>query len=269
MSDSLAHLTPMRSVTELRSVVESFAARYAALRVAAGAETKKLLHAFSQMQRAAAADEEDMFIRADWNLHLAVVRLAEVEGLEATWNAVAGKQRAFHDESIGRCWPDLNVLFEAHRALVDTICEGNPTAAEEASESHLNAIWYRLADLTDDPSLPGEPLERVRTYMLFHLNELLRLDFLARYVARTSPGHLARLFRQAYGTSFTEYLREMRMRKAMELLVTTDQPIGRIARRVGYQDGSRFAKHFAARFGLSPRAYRKQIGSSDVFDWLA
>jgi AraC-like DNA-binding protein len=254
-----ANLTPMRTATELRAVVESFAARFAAIRVSAGAEVAPLLKAFAQIQKAAREDNVKVFIEADRKLHIGIAQLAGIPGLVECCRTAAKNQKQFHDESIHRCWPDLNVLSEAHRSLVDAICEGNPSAAEDASRSHLGAIWYRLDEMTGDRSLSGDPLQRVRTYMLFHLDEPLRLDSLARLVARVSPGHLARLFRERHGTNFTETLREMRLRKAVELLVTTDQSIGRIARRVGYRDGSRFARHFATRFGLAPLAYRAAL----------
>ncbi|MDY0169000.1 MAG: helix-turn-helix transcriptional regulator [Thermoguttaceae bacterium] len=85
------------------------------------------------------------------------------------------------------------------------------------------------------------------------------VDFLARFVAKTSPGHLARLFREHFDCSFTEYLRELRMHKAVKLLTGSTQPIGHIAALVGYADPSRFAQHFRRRFGISPRAYRQRF----------
>lgn len=44
-------------------------------------------------------------------------------------------------------------------------------------------------------------------YVALHLGEPIRLGFVARHVANTSPGHLARLFHQKHGVNFTEYLR--------------------------------------------------------------
>ena len=255
----------MRAVTEMRAVIEGFAARYAAMRVASGTKPTELLATFSAMQKTAQAADYDEFMQIDRRLHLAIVKLAEVPGLSEVWLHIAQRQRRFHVESIRACWPDLNVLFEAHRALVDAVCSANEVAAEDASRAHLDAVWYRLAELTGDPSLPNDPLARACTYMMFHLQEPVRLEFLAEYVAKTSPGHLSRLFRQEHGMNFTEYLRDLRMRKAVALLLRSHQPIKRIAEQVGYLDGSRFARHFAQHFGLTPLAYRKQFGqASDI-----
>ena len=59
-------------------------------------------------------------------------------------------QEEFRVQSIRICWPDLNVLFEAHRPIVDAICAGDQALAEDAAKAHLDAVWYRLAESTDD-----------------------------------------------------------------------------------------------------------------------
>ena len=259
MSEWMATLTPMRAITEMRAVVDAFAARYAALRVAAGADKRPLLDAFKHLGEASRAGEHGRVTEADRALHLAVVQLANVEGLSEVWATAANVQERFRVESIQRCWPDLTVLFEGHRTLVDAICAGDALAAEDAARAHLDAVWYRLAEMRGDDSLSDDPLARACAYLEFHLQEHVRLDFLARYVAKTSVGHLARLFRERFDCGFTEYLRELRMHKAVKLLTGSTQPIGHIADLVGYADASRFAQHFRRRFGLSPRAYRQRF----------
>jgi AraC-like DNA-binding protein len=250
----------MRTSTELRAVVDAFAARHAARRVAAAADKRPLLAAFKRMQRAAAADDYAAMAEADRALHLAIVDLAGVEGLAATWRVAAEPMEKFRVSSLEQCWPDLDVLFEAHRPIVDAILAGDAVAAEDAARVHLDAVWYRIADTSADASLPDDPLARACAYLDLHMQQPLQLAFVAEHVARTSAGHLARLFRQRYGMSFTRYVRELRMHKAVGLLTGTSQPIGRIARIVGYADASRFALHFRRRYGLTPRAYRTKFG---------
>lgn len=249
----------MKTSTELRAVVDAFAARHAARRVSAGADKQPLLDAFRRMQRAAAAEDYGEMAAADRNLHLAIVALAGVDGLGKTWHAAAEPMERFRVDSLERCWPDLNVLFEAHRPIVDAILAGDAVAAEDAARGHLDAVWYRLADTSDDSALADDPLSRACAYLDLHMQQPVQLAFVAEHVARTSTGHLGRLFRHKYGLSFTDYVRELRMHKAVGLLTTTSQPIGRIAKIVGYGDASRFATHFRRRYGLTPRAYRERF----------
>lgn len=252
-------LTPMRSVTQMRAVIDGFAARCAAQRASEGASAKPLLDIFKRMQTASRAGDYEEFIRIDRQLHLAVVDLAAVEGLRDVWLTCARHQDSFRIESLRACWPDLDVLFEAHRQLVDTICEGDRHAAEDAAKAHLDAVWYRLAECEGDESLPDNPLDRACAYIAFHLHEPLRLSFLAEYVSQVSPGHLARLFRDERKMSFTQYICELRMQKAAGMLSGSTQSIGKIAKAIGYKDAARFASHFRRRFELTPREYRKRF----------
>lgn len=250
----------MKTSTELRAVVDAFAARHAAHRMADGADGQPLLKAFRRMQRAADAEDYAAMAAADREVHLAIVELAGVAGLVTTWRAAAAPMERFWGESLERCWPDLNVLFEAHRGIIDAILAGEAVAAEDAARTHLDAVWYRIADTSADASLPDDPLARACAYLDLHMQQAVQLAFVAEHVARTSPGHLGRLFRRRCGMSFTRYVRALRMHKAVGLLTGTSQPVGRIGRIVGYADASRFALHFRRRYGLTPRAYRTKFG---------
>jgi len=54
-----------------------------------------------------------------------------------------------------------------------------------------------------------------------------------------------------------EYMRVMRMKKAAELLITTDKNVSEVAYMVGINDPFYFSKCFKAQFGVSPSAYQK------------
>lgn len=60
------------------------------------------------------------------------------------------------------------------------------------------------------------------------------------------------------GYSPNEYLRIIRMKKAAELLLTTNLNVGEIAGQVGINDQFHFSKTFKNQFGVSPLQYRKK-----------
>ena len=60
------------------------------------------------------------------------------------------------------------------------------------------------------------------------------------------------------GHSPNEYLRIIRMKKAAELLLTTDYNVGEISYQVGINDQFYFSKIFKSQFGVSPLQYRKK-----------
>jgi AraC-like DNA-binding protein len=78
-----------------------------------------------------------------------------------------------------------------------------------------------------------------------------------------SRSAFAAKFRAHVGRSPMEYLAEIRMGYAADLLRgTTGMPLWEVARRVGYQDESSFARAFKLRYGVSPRAYAKRLSEA-------
>ena len=242
----------------MRAVVDGLAARCAAIRVAAGADSRPLQQAFAELAEASRLGDYDRFAEADRRLHYRIVELAGIDVLSEVIEVVFRHDR-LPVETLRLLWPDLDMLCQWHQRLVDAICAGDTKEAESVTKTHFGESTVRLAEQTDNASLPGAPLARACAYLAFHLHEPVQLKVLARQVAETSTGHLARLFHREFGMSFTEYVRELRMQKALDLLVRSQFPIGRVATVVGYRDNSRFSDHFRRQFGLTPRAYRKKF----------
>ena len=64
-------------------------------------------------------------------------------------------------------------------------------------------------------------------------------------------------FREYFGTSPMKFILNLRIYNAQILLETTDDTIGEIARRVGYENPMYFSRAFRKAKGLSPMKYRK------------
>lgn len=85
--------------------------------------------------------------------------------------------------------------------------------------------------------------------------EDLPLEACAEWL-HTSPYTLSRSFKQAIGVTYVEYILQLRMAKAKELLLTTTLRINEVAESVGYQH-SYFNKLFKAETGMTPTQYRE------------
>ncbi|MCR1898462.1 response regulator [Irregularibacter muris] len=72
-----------------------------------------------------------------------------------------------------------------------------------------------------------------------------------------NPSYFSSLFKKETGTSFIEYLSQIRMEKAKELLRESDLRIQDICLMVGYNDVKYFSKSFMKYTGLKPNEYRK------------
>lgn len=72
-----------------------------------------------------------------------------------------------------------------------------------------------------------------------------------------SSPYLSKLIKQYFGKSFKELQREERINRALELVSTTDMPIGDIIRNVGYENESYFHREFKQKTGKTPLKIRK------------
>ncbi|WP_438444220.1 response regulator transcription factor [Gorillibacterium sp. sgz5001074] len=84
----------------------------------------------------------------------------------------------------------------------------------------------------------------------------LTLESCARLLA-VSPVYLSRVVKQELGTTFVGLVTGTRIKKAIQLLTSTDLSILEIAERVGYESQHYFSTAFKKVMGMSPNQYRK------------
>ena len=95
----------------------------------------------------------------------------------------------------------------------------------------------------------------IRYYIEHHYQEPVSLDRIAELTHR-SYSYLSSKFSRTMGCTFTEYLINYRIDRAIELMEITDLPLTEIADRVGYRDYTQFSKTFRKYRGMPPKEYR-------------
>ena len=99
-------------------------------------------------------------------------------------------------------------------------------------------------------------LEHCRDYLDKHYMEEITLDMIAeKYYFNAS--YFSTIFKNYFGKSFSNYLIEIRMKKAKELLVSSDEKIKEITNKVGYNDANYFIRAFKKYYGYTPEEYRR------------
>ncbi len=76
-------------------------------------------------------------------------------------------------------------------------------------------------------------------------------------IAAMAPSTLLPIFHKATGRSPIEYLLEVRLAKAAERLIKTDDPVSEVASACGFYDSNYFSRCFRRRYNRSPREYRR------------
>ncbi|AJY76918.1 response regulator [Paenibacillus beijingensis] len=75
-----------------------------------------------------------------------------------------------------------------------------------------------------------------------------------------SQGYFCGIFKKEVKMTFVQYLMQIRMEAAKELLRTTDLKAFEIAERVGFTEPNYFSYCFKKQIGVSPKEYRTQSG---------
>ena len=72
-----------------------------------------------------------------------------------------------------------------------------------------------------------------------------------------SPDRLGHLFRDGVGQAPLQYINEIRLRKAMNLLKTEEYTVTEVAQAVGFFDYNHFGRLFRRRYGCTPNQVRQ------------
>ncbi len=146
------------------------------------------------------------------------------------------------------------------------------TDFKELKSSFIDFLFRVRVNLVEqyDKNL-GEVVANVLKYIN---NNFAKEDITLQDIAKNmniSYHYLSKIFKEEIGKSFVEYLTELRIGKAMQLLNDPTLSIKEIAQSVGYSDPNYFSKAFRKVAGLSPTEYRmgkgimRNILSSDDF----
>jgi len=135
--------------------------------------------------------------------------------------------------------------LDSARQIITRFCLELMTLSQEKTRSATVLKHERLQEellkyLRDNLSDPNLSLESAAEH--FHL----------------STGYLGKLVRTASGETFSNLLSTMRLEKAAELLIATNQPAYKVAELVGIPNVTYFSTLFKRQYGLSPAPYREK-----------
>ena len=162
------------------------------------------------------------------------VALLEKSGKEPKRSG--GQEERFASFSIGR---DMEMYSALVSLLTDLVKAGK----------HARASARR--------SLQKRNVQDVKEYLEKNYQKKLYLDDLSE-IFFINKFYLIRLFREQYGTSVNEYLIQIRLSHAKELLRTTKMSIREISDSCGFNNSNYFYKLFRKREGISPGEFQRR-----------
>jgi len=189
-------------------------------------------------------------------------------------NAYGGRTKNFVEDSIAFEGRVPHVLFESgiirdglvymgkeRRLLpiIDKLREGTVSALLEAN-AMLQTLLFKLnrEQISQQTPDSARKIERLLQRIQENTAKWWTVSEMAEY-CNISENYLRTLFRRHTGLAPKEYIDNLKMNRAVEMLNNPQIKIYEIAERLGYVDNYHFIRRFTKILGQSPGKYRKTM----------
>ena len=99
-------------------------------------------------------------------------------------------------------------------------------------------------------------LRPIINYINENFDKKIYVEMLADIIA-VSADYFTKMFKDSIGKTPIDYINAIRVNRAMQILKSTDKPMGEVGEAVGFPNPNYFHKIFKQYMGTSPLAYRK------------
>lgn len=149
-----------------------------------------------------------------------------------------------------RCERGGNALLEAAREAADY------RAVTELFRQNMEKLYLQITGHMKKNE--QKDIRSIMDYIGEHYRESLTLEVLAKHIHMNSF-YFSSYFKKHVGQNFKDYLNQIRMERAKELLLCSDKRSYEIAEEVGFRDYRYFNEIFSRHYGKTPTAYRKEF----------
>ena len=175
-----------------------------------------------------------------------------------------------HDKPIAYFFATLGVLKETQstcvplpkclsRAEADRLKADLKSTTESEVQAHLVLLRAIAESIAQDPSIT-EVEENVggliKEYIKRNLTKKISLSDIAWHL-HCSTVTLTQSFKGEFGITIVDYITKKRMELARRLLLSTDEPVSKIAESVGFADSEYFSRLFKKHHGAPPTVWRE------------
>lgn len=99
--------------------------------------------------------------------------------------------------------------------------------------------------------------EKIKQYIYKNYASSLTLDEIADHFY-ISPNYLCSIFKKETGGNLIKFINDYRLKRAYELLTTTQMKVHSIAEAVGFRNTSYFCQLFRNSYGDTPENFRRR-----------
>lgn len=128
---------------------------------------------------------------------------------------------------------------------------------DEFKQWMTEVIRIALKRLNEKRQSPARDMEgNVKKFIEENLMNDLSLDSVAAGL-HLNPVYLSRIFKNITGMNFSDYVTEIKLKKAAQLLQENKLTVKEISQKLGYSSTQYFIRIFKGRYGLTPKEYQK------------
>ena len=128
-----------------------------------------------------------------------------------------------------------------------------------------NFVGWSFDALLKKRNIYVDDIEKAKEYIDKNYMKNISLSTTSRSV-NLSKNYFSRLFSEKTGKSFIEYLTEIRINKAKELILTTNLRMYEISEIVGYPNIEHFSRIFKISTGYSPAKFKAKYNALSSFN---
>ncbi|MFO7671464.1 MAG: AraC family transcriptional regulator [Bacteroidales bacterium] len=152
-------------------------------------------------------------------------------------------------------------FIDIYLKIFEMVLEEKPGFQQVASAMVMNILGY-MVSLEKQKNFSGKRVEKIIRSACFELREKVeeKMDF-QLYAENYHMGYsyFRKMFKQYTGFAPVQYHLNLKIQKAKELLIYTDQSVKEIASNLGFQSIHYFSRIFKKKTGHSPSEIRKKI----------
>ena len=176
--------------------------------------------------------------------------------------AWVGFELSFENEQLGDNYvidlPQSEHIFNAIK---------NTMSVESDKTLYVCGKIYELISMLQTPetitrSCVERHVEQAKQYIDINFRNPISIEQIAEDL-NINRSYFSTIFRRCLGKSPQQYLIDVRMENAAELIVNYGYKASDAAQSSGYEDIFNFSKMFKQRFGVSPSQYKRQGGKSN------
>ena len=159
---------------------------------------------------------------------------------------------------------EKNILTSSEQLLLEY--EKNQHFCENIIKNLIENICYlTMRNIKTFPFKEKKltPIQKAVTALQTTFMNNPSLEDIASYV-HFNPSYFSRVFKKATGTSFSQYLIDLKLEYAKKLLCETNMTIADICFGSGFGSLSNFSKYFKTKFKMSPNDMRKKHGKTKL-----